>query len=63
MTLGKRERLIQNKKFTQPLREKSMKGVHLAIEKLIAASLKNDDYLVYSENGKIVRVKARELKK
>ena len=54
---------INYMKNRNDLREKIMKGIHLAIEKLIATSLKNDDYLVYSENGKIVRVKARELKK
>lgn len=34
----------------------------MAIDKLIASCKKNNDYLVLSENGKIVKVKAHDLK-
>lgn len=44
------------------LREKILKGVKLAIKKLIAVSQQNDDYLVFYQNGKIVKIKARKLK-
>ena len=44
------------------LHEKIIKGAKLAVERLIEESKKNDDYLVFSENGKIVKVKARKLK-
>lgn len=40
-----------------------MKGISLAIENLIEITKKNDGFLVFSENGKIVRIKARDLDK
>lgn len=49
-------------KNEKQIREKILKGIKLAIKKLIASSKKNDDYLVLSQNGKIVKVKARDLK-
>jgi hypothetical protein len=45
------------------LHNKILKGARLAVEKLIKEAQKNDEYLVFSENGKIVKVKARKLKK
>lgn len=50
---------MKNKK---ELREKIMKGISLAIAKLIETTRQNDGYLVFSENGKIIRIKARDLK-
>ena len=44
------------------LGEKIMKGVRLAVKKLIIVSQQNDDYLVISKNGKVIRIKARDLK-
>lgn len=38
-------------------------GVKLAIERLIERTKKEDGELVISRNGKIVRVRARELNK
>jgi len=49
-------------KNQKKLREKIFKGVQLAIEKLIALSAKNDDSLVFYQDGKIMKIKARELK-
>jgi len=43
------------------LRTKINIGIRTALEKLIASSAKNDEYLVISQNGKIVRVPAKEL--
>ena len=45
------------------LRNKIIIGIRKALEKLIASSAKNDEYLVISQNGKIVRVPAKELQK
>jgi hypothetical protein len=45
------------------LHNKILKGARLAVEKLIKEAQKNDEYLVFSENGKIVKIKARKLKK
>jgi len=43
------------------LRKKIYDGIKLAIAKLISASAKNDEYLVISKNGKVVKVPAKEL--
>lgn len=45
------------------LQKKILCGIKKAIDKLITVSQQNDDYLVISENDKIVRVRARDLKK
>jgi hypothetical protein len=45
------------------LRNKIIIGIRMASEKLIASSAKNDEYLVISKDGKIVRVPAKELQK
>ena len=50
---------MKNKK---ELREKIMKGITVAVERLIESIVKNDGYIVLSENGKVVRIKARNLK-
>lgn len=42
--------------------DKITKGVHLAFERLLEQTKKEDGELVISKNGKIVRVKARDLK-
>jgi len=44
------------------LKEKFVKGVNLAIQRLIDRTKKEDGELVISKNGKIERVKARDLK-
>ena len=43
--------------------EKITAGVKLAIQRLIERTKKEDGVLVISRNGKIVRVRARELNK
>jgi hypothetical protein len=43
------------------LREKIMKGLDLTYERLIASKLKDNSDLVISRNGKVVRVKAKDL--
>ena len=42
--------------------DKITKGVKLSIERLVERTKKEDGELVVSENGKVVRVKARDLK-
>ena len=39
-----------------------MKGLDIAYAKLLKEAQEKDEYLVFSENGKIVKVKARKLK-
>ena len=47
---------------TDQLVEKITQGVQLAIHRLIERTKKEDGELVFSKNGKIVRIKARDLK-
>ncbi len=44
------------------LAQKITEGVQLAIKRLIERTIKEDGELVVSRDGKIVRVKARDLK-
>lgn len=44
------------------LLDKITEGVKLAIQRLIARTKKEDGELVISRDGKIVRIKARDLK-
>jgi hypothetical protein len=46
----------------QKMVEKITEGVKLAVERLVEKTKKEDGELVISRDGKIVRVKARELK-
>lgn len=45
------------------LRAKILQGLDLAYKRLLISKQKEDAYLVISRNGKIERVKARELQK
>lgn len=51
------------KENVKDLRTKIIKGLDLAYQRLLIAKQKEDEELVISRNGKIVRVKARELTK
>ncbi len=44
------------------LGERILKGLTLSYTRLVEEAKKNDDYLVFSENGKIVKVQARDIK-
>ncbi|MCX6352460.1 MAG: hypothetical protein NTX03_11460 [Bacteroidetes bacterium] len=43
------------------LRAQIVKGTHLAVTRLIEAKKKEGGYLVISRNGKIVKIKAKDL--
>lgn len=45
------------------LRAKILKGIDLSYNKLLVATQKDDGELVVSKDGKVVRVKARDLKR
>jgi urease accessory protein UreE len=45
-----------------PLTEKITEGVKLAIKRLIEQTKKEDGELVFWKDGKVVKVKARDLK-
>lgn len=45
--------------FTQ-IREKIIAGTKLAFLRMVEKAIANDDYLVFSENGKVVKIRARD---
>jgi hypothetical protein len=53
--------MINNEKTTE-LRNKIMSGVQKAVDKVIKMSQNNDEEIVISQNGKVVKIKARDLK-
>jgi hypothetical protein len=52
-----------NKDNVKVLRDKIIKGIDLAYDRLLLSKQMEDSVLVFSHKGQIVRVKARELKK
>ena len=50
-----------NKEEVKVMRDKIVKGVDLAFERLLIEKQKDDSELVFSQNGKIVKIKARDL--
>jgi len=51
------------KENVKDLRAKIIRGLELAYSRLLSSKQKDDAELVISRNGKIVKVKARELTK
>jgi hypothetical protein len=49
------------KESTKDLRTKIIQGLELAYSRLLSSKQKDDAELVISRNGKIVKVKARDL--
>ena len=49
----------KNRKYSLGI--KALKGGRSAIKKLIAERKKNDEYLIISRNGKVEKVKAKDL--
>jgi hypothetical protein len=49
-------------KENKELSDKIMKGMRIALDKLIVESRIKDESLVFSKDGKIVWIKARDLK-
>lgn len=50
-----------NKEKVNDMRGKILKGLDLSFKRLLATKQKEDGELIFSENGQIVRVKAKEL--
>jgi len=44
------------------IREKIRKGLDLTFKKLVAYKKKNNGVFIFSENGKIVTIKAKDIK-
>lgn len=53
--------MTKDKLNTTDLRNKILKGLDLAVERLILKEQKEDAELVFSQNGQIVVVKAKDL--
>jgi hypothetical protein len=51
-----------NRENIKELRVKILKGIELSYDRLLISKQKDDAKLVFSRNGQIVKVKARELK-
>ncbi len=47
---------------TNDFKEKFIKGLELSFKKLLASKRLTDGTLVFSKNGKIVKIKARDIK-
>lgn len=43
------------------LRAKILKGISLAYDRMLTSKQKEDEEIVISQNGKVVKIKAREL--
>lgn len=52
-----------NKHQYSDLRDQILKGTKLAFKKLLEKAILEDDYLVISENGKVLKVPARSFNK
>lgn len=50
-----------NKNKVKELRNKIIDGIDLAYDRLLTAKQKDDSELVFSRNGKIVKIKAKDL--
>jgi hypothetical protein len=50
-----------NKDEAKAMRDKIVKGIDLAYERLLIEKQKDDSVLVFSRNGEIVKVKAKDL--
>ena len=50
-----------NKEEVKVMSDKIIKGVELAYQRLLIVKAKDDSELVFSRNGKIVMIKARDL--
>jgi hypothetical protein len=51
-----------NKEQISVLREKILKGIEIAFDKLVQKKIRENGELVFSENGEIIVVKAKDLK-
>jgi len=59
--LGKQLKKYHMANRNSKIKEKILKGIELAFQKLIERKAREDGELIYDDNGKIVRVKARSL--
>ena len=51
------------KNNVKEMRDKILKGIELSYDRMLIVKQKEDAELVFSRNGEIIKVKARDLKK
>ncbi len=51
------------KEINKELREKILKGIELSFERLLLIKIKEDSDFVFSKDGKIIRIKAKDFVK
>jgi hypothetical protein len=52
---------MENNNTLEELRNKILKGIEIAFENLVAKKKKDDSEFVFSKDGKIIKVKAKDL--
>jgi hypothetical protein len=52
---------MENNHPYSELRDKLIAGTKLAFKRLVEKAKLNDEFLVFSENGKVIKVKARSI--
>ena len=55
--------LKKSKTELDELSDKFIKGMEISFERLLEKKIKEDGEFVFSENGKLVHIKARDFKK
>jgi hypothetical protein len=50
-----------NKSYPSPLTKKIAKGLKLSFKRLVLSKQKTNSTLAFSQNGKIVKIKARDI--
>jgi hypothetical protein len=54
---------MESDKTFDSLREKILKGLEISFDKLVKEKAKNDEDLIFEENGQIIRIKAKDILK
>ena len=54
---------METDKTFDNLKEKILKGLQISFEKLVREKAKDDEELIFEEDGKIVRIKAKDILK
>jgi hypothetical protein len=55
--------MVKDDKYFDDIKNKIVKGMEIAFERLVIKKAKNDEELVFSKDGKIYFVKAKDLLK
>ncbi|MBL7733369.1 MAG: hypothetical protein JNM88_20475 [Chitinophagaceae bacterium] len=53
---------MKEKLDTEDIKKKILEGTKLALRRLVESKIRENSFLVFSENGKVVKVKAKDVK-